>query len=624
MKKQRTTDSLSGGGKKKNGLWRAFFRLLPRIVSSCPVLFLTGFGLSVLHGIFWGVETMMQQRFFDRAASLARGGASFGQALWALGAVGLANVICQILNGVANFMPGVLDGIVGARLSADIHSKIARLDPAVFEDTGKLDDINKAEAGKNNAFWFVESIVSGILGFYIPYFLFMGWYLFSLKPVLALAVLIVFVPTAGAQLIRMKAFAHLEDETAPLRREYEHYEACMVSREFFRETRLLGGFHYFKRLYLETLAAMQKLRYRASLRSGLFELSMRGLTAVGYTVILLLLFDALMKQEVSVGAFAAVFNGVGTLYNLMEEVICRHVAGIAQNAGTVQNYLNFLDLEERQAASQEAPGWGDIVLENVSFSYPGAEKPAIRGVSLTLKKGETLAVVGENGSGKSTLIRLISGLYLPGEGSVTHNGAETGSLSREVLFDRTSAVFQKFQRYQMTLGENIVISRREEPEQGEKALRDCPPEEAGQESLDQVCEMAGVDRTDTSFPGGYDTMLSREFDGVDLSGGQWQRVAIARGFFRSHHLVILDEPTAAIDPYEETRIYNRFAELSRDKSAVIVTHRLGSVKLADRILVMKEGQAIQLGTHEELMAQPRGEYRRLYEAQEQWYQDAVS
>lgn len=115
-------------------------------------------------------------------------------------------------------------------------------------------------------------------------------------------------------------------------------------------------------------------------------------------------------------------------------------------------------------------------------------------------------------------------------------------------------------------------------------------------------------------------MLSREFNGIDLSGGQWQRIAIARGFYREHNLIILDEPTAAIDPYEETRIYNRFAELSRDKTSVIVTHRIGSVRLADRILVLQEGRAVQIGTHDELL-QEDGEYRRLWEAQEQWYRE---
>ena len=235
-------------------------------------------------------------------------------------------------------------------------------------------------------------------------------------------------------------------------------------------------------------------------------------------------------------------------------------------------------------------------------------------MSLTLRKGETLAVVGENGSGKSTLIRLIAGLYLPGEGTVRKNGVDTRQLTMDALTCRASAVFQKYQRYQMTLAENIVISD--------------PGAESGKARLDSVCAMAGTESG--AFPQGYDTMLSREFDGIDLSGGQWQRVAIARGFFRGHDLIILDEPTAAIDliildestaaidPYEETLIYNRFAEIARDKSAVIVTHRLGSVKLADRILVMKDGEAVQIGTHDELIAR-EGEYKRLYEAQEQWY-----
>ena len=136
--------------------------------------------------------------------------------------------------------------------------------------------------------------------------------------------------------------------------------------------------------------------------------------------------------------------------------------------------------------------------------------------------------------------------------------------------------------------------------------------------LDKICIQAGIDKADNSFDNGYETMLSREFDGVDLSGGQWQRVAIARSFFRTHQFIVLDEPTAAIDPIEETKIYNRFAEISRDKTAVIVTHRLGSVKLADRIFVMKQGRLAEQGTHADLIA-VNGEYARLYKSQEQWY-----
>lgn len=649
-----------------------------------------------------------------------------------------------------------MEGKAGAYLSTAIQEKIARLDPATFEDTEKLDDINKAEQGKDSAFWYVTDIIA-ILTFYISYFAFMGWYLFSLKPVLASAIVIIFLPTALAQLLRVKFFSRLEDDSAPVRREYEYYETCMTGREYFKETRLLGGFFYFKKLYQETLACLQKLRLKATVKSNLFELSMRALTVAGYCGILWMLFGALMKQEVTVGAFAAVFNSLGMLYDIMEEIICSHVGEMASNVGSIRNYLNFLDMEERTGQLQEAPGWGDIVLENVSFSYPvrktegsqskeekqsreeghsreescsgeeghsmeeghsgeekqfrkesrsgeecgskeesrsGEEKQsreesrskeeshlgkeshsreeghsreenrsgeegysmeeghseeksrsveeghsgkesrsreegrsreekhsaedghsieddtaepvkyAVKNVSLTLHKGETLAVVGENGSGKSTLIRLIAGLYLPEKGCVKKNGVDTRELAMGALAAGTSAVFQKYQRYQMTLAENITISD--------------PSADCGKAGMDSVCDMAGVETG--TFPEGYETMLSREFDGIDLSGGQWQRVAIARGFFRSHDLIILDEPTAAIDPYEETMIYNRFAEIARNKTAVIVTHRLGSVKLADRILVMKDGEAVQTGTHEELIAW-EGEYKRLYEAQEQWYSD---
>lgn len=590
---------------KDISIFRALWKLLPVMVKAAPVLFTVDIILSVCHGMFWGVETMMQQRFFDRAVGMAGGTVSLGRALLALAGLGAANVTCQVLNGICNFMPMVVERRAGANLSAAIHKKIARLEPIVFEDTKRLEDINKAEEGKIHAFWFVENILS-IFDFYLPYFLFMGWYLFSLKPVLAVAILIVFVPTALAQVIRTKVFSHLEDVSAPQRRKYEYYESCMVDREYFKETRLLGGFSYFKKLYLDTLDCMQRLSYKATMKSNLFELAMRFLAVGGYCGILFLLYDALMKGEVTVGAFAAVFNSVGALYAIMEEVVCGHLGEVAKSAGAIRNYLRFLDLGESTRQGKEEAGWGDIVLENVCFSYPDAPKEAVHHVSLTLKKGETLAVVGENGSGKSTLIRLISGLYVPSLGSVRHNGTETKTVSFDSLFAKTSAVFQKYQRYQMTLQENIAIG--------------AVQKEAGEEELDRVCAMAGTDAADTAFPDGYQTMLSREFDGVDLSGGQWQRIAIARGFFRDHDLIILDEPTAAIDPYEETRIYNRFAEISREKSAVIVTHRLGSVKLADRIAVMKEGELVQLGSHEELIGQ-EGEYRRLYEAQRQWYEE---
>ena len=450
------------------------------------------------------------------------------------------------------------------------------------------------------------TIIALILFFYLPYFIFVGWYLFSLKPAFVLAIVIVFIPTALTQFIRAKVFAKLEDESAPKRREYEYYEKAIADREYFKETRLLGGFAYFKDKFVESYRLCLKLRMRADIRSTAFELSMNVVTILGYFAILYMLFTALMAGEITVGAFAAVFSNIGMLYGIMAEVVQMHIGYLAQNYGATVNYVRFLQLPERSGEVKETPEWGAITFRDVSYSYPGAEHPALSHVSFTLHRGETLAIVGENGSGKSTLIRLLSGLYLPTDGAVLHNGVDTRNVDPQALYRNTSAVFQKYQRYQMTLRENIMIS--------DTQKTDCDGR------LDEVLRITGSDPSDPSFTDGYDTMLSREFNGIDLSGGQWQRIAIARGFYREHNLIILDEPTAAIDPYEETRIYNRFAELSRDKTSVIVTHRIGSVRLADRILVLQEGRAVQIGTHDELL-QEDGEYRRLWEAQEQWYRE---
>lgn len=591
------------GKKNKINIAKLFLKLGASIFKADPIMVTVEAILGIAHGIFWGVEVVAQQKFFDRATALTRGEIAIQGVLLSLSLLALANITCQLLNGIANYIPNVLYEKINGRLSIGIHEKIGRLAAIDFEDTKKLDDINKAENGKNSAFWFVFLILT-IFTFYIPYFLFMGFYLFSLKPILALSIVLIFIPTAATQLIRTKVFAKLEDKSAPVRREYEYYENCMVSREYYKETRLLGGFYFFKDLYLDSLKLLNKLRFKATMKTNLIELGMRIVTVAGYFAILYMLFDALMNGEISVGAFAAVFNSIGMLYGVMDEVICRHIGSIAQSLGTIENYVNLLDMAEREGEDTDLPEDFDIILDNVSFSYPGSETTAVKNASFTLNKGETLAVVGENGSGKSTIIRLITGLYAPTEGAVSYGTVNTNSLSMKALFSMTSAVFQKYQKYQMKLSENIAISDSNNP--------------IKEEILDGVCINSGLDKNDKSFTDGYETMLSREFDGVDLSGGQWQRIAIARGFYRDHDLIILDEPTAAIDPYEETRIYNEFARISKDKTSIIVTHRLGSVKLADRIVVMKEGEVAQIGTHEELIGVD-GEYARLYKAQEQWY-----
>ena len=588
---------------KKVNFFKAFFMMIPKFFRVSPTLFVAFSIVCFIHGIARAFLVPATQIFLDRTIDFTVQKIDLAGVIVGLIILTLAHVCRQLIHGVHHIILMMQWRKAEGVLALEVHKKLSRLSPVCFEDTQTLDDINKAIKGKDEAVWFVGNTWT-VLVFYVPYFVFMAVYLMQIKPILILLLALVFTPTLLAHVFRTKVFAKAEDRAAPIRREFDYYELCLTGREYFKETRILGAFTFFKKQYAELLSILNKLIFHASVKSSIAELFMKLLSLGGYIGTLLLLFDLLMKGEISVGAFAAIFTSMDMVFSLMKELICDIIGASAQNLSRVQNYLRFLQMPEREGAETKLSTEAGIDLRNVSFSYPGTKLKAIDNVSLIINKGETVVVVGENGSGKTTLVRLITGLYLPDEGDILYGEANTKTVSVFSLFKNISAVFQKYQRYQMTLRENIGISDVDD------TMNDV--------ELEKISIQAGIEKNDSSFTNGYDTMLSREFDGVDLSGGQWQRVAIARSFFRSHQFIVLDEPTAAIDPIEETKIYNRFAEISKDKTAIIVTHRLGSVKLADKILVMKQGELVEQGTHDNLIAFD-GEYARLYKSQEQWY-----
>lgn len=591
---------------KKITLWTMLVRIFPQVVSVSPGIFFFNSIIFAFDGASSSISVIFMQRLFDRVTDLATGIGVLDDAIIALVLFFLIKLLRQVISGVDNFIGETYDPKVYGRICLIVNEKMAKLDPLCFENTMILDDINKSYTGIRYAINFINTIMD-VISFYIPYFIFMGMYLFKLKPVLILTLLMVFIPTLFSQFIRVKVFAKLEDISAPLRRKAQYYEECLVSKNYLKETRLLGACPYFLQLFKETLTQMNQMKLKADVKTNLIELSVKIVSLAGYFGILWILFDALMKQEITVGAFAAVFASIDSLFSVMEEVICGRLGYYAKNFGKVQNYLRFLDLPERgkDVETYENTIHGDIVLEDVSFSYPLSEHNAIENINLTIHSGETVALVGENGSGKSTLIRLLTGLYLPQSGNVSHNNKYTNELAPTELFAGTSGIFQKYQRYKLSLSNNINIS---DLYSESKTLEDV------KDALTQVRVKVSLD----TFPNKLDTVLSREFDGVDLSGGLWQKIAIARGFYRDHELIILDEPTAAIDPIEETKIYEQFAEISRGKTAVIVTHRLGSVKFANRIIVMEGGRIVGEGNHAQLL-KDCSLYKNMWNSQAQHY-----
>jgi ATP-binding cassette, subfamily B, bacterial len=294
--------------------------------------------------------------------------------------------------------------------------------------------------------------------------------------------------------------------------------------------------------------------------------------------------------------------------------------GLAQLAGTLwTSALPLLDLrtflelqtDERpldQGLPFPAPLVGAIRFEQVSFAYPGKAEPVLTDISLEIKAGERVAVVGANGAGKSTLIKLLLGLYQPTAGRITYDGRDVQQIAPASLRANVSCIFQDFSRYQMTVGENIALGRPGAPEVEVRA----------------AVRRAGAEALVESLLGGLETMLGKQFaGGIELSGGQWQRVALARAFVRDAQLIVLDEPTAALDPRAELELFGKFVDLAGGRTAVLISHRLGVARLADRVIVLDSGRVAENGTHAELLA-AGGLYAKLFRSQAQWYEEEAA
>jgi len=249
-----------------------------------------------------------------------------------------------------------------------------------------------------------------------------------------------------------------------------------------------------------------------------------------------------------------------------------------------------------------------VTLHDVEFSYPGAAHPALRGVNLTLRAGQTVALVGENGSGKTTLAKLVAGLYAPTAGRITWDGRDTSEIDAKSLADRVVMVLQEPVRWPNDARTNVRVGRHDRVDPDDEWLRDAAAKARADEVVDKL-------------PKRWETLLSKYFrGGHELSGGQWQRLAVARGLFRDAPLLIWDEPTAPLDAKAEFAVYESLRRIAAGRTVVLITHRLASVRHADQIYLLHEGELVEQGTHDELLA-ARGRYAELHELQARLYEE---
>ena len=517
---------------------------------------------------------------------------------------GAVILIREVIEMVADPIAAYVFGKTSVVLTAAMNQKVGRLEVIDFETVDANERMELAQAGTQGAISMLLSFLFPV--FQVTFFATAAIYLYSLSPLLALVVPLTFLPRIASHFVRGSRYYRLERKTVPMLREFQYLERCLTDREYFKETRILGaGFRLVQR-HRSTVSRFNVERWREDLRIGIIDLGLSVLVLLGYAGSFVLAAFLLANGSIGVGGFAVVIYAVSRLM-LMTRAVMDMFGQSYRASATASHLFEFLERDEGRPPGDRAGGvtGGTVTARKVSFTYPGTDTAAVDDVSVGLAPGTTVALVGANGAGKTTLAKLLLGLYVPSRGDVMRGTVNTRDATRNEVRERTSAVFQNFQRYQMTLRENVILADVTRAEDEQAVLR--------------ALERGGVPAELWQGEEGLDLMLSREFGTRDLSLGQWQRVAIARGLFREHDVILLDEPTASIDPLEEQALYERFMEIATGRTAILVTHRLGSARLADRILVMKEGRIIEDGTHERLLAR-RGLYHEMFTAQAEWYQ----
>jgi ATP-binding cassette subfamily B protein len=395
----------------------------------------------------------------------------------------------------------------------------------------------------------------------------------------------------------------------PEQRELDYVRQMGASVESAKEVKIFGLNAFLIDRYRALAEGFYAANRRLAVRRAGWGGALTALGTAGYYVAYAYLVWRTLTGALSIGDLTFLAGSFRRLRTLLEGLLI----GFSQTAGQalyLDDLFSFFEIEPeiRSPANPRAfprPMREGFVFDDVGFRYPGAERWAVRHLRFTLRAGEVLALVGENGAGKTTLVKLLARLYDPDEGRILLDGHDLREYDLAELRANVGVIFQDFVRYHLTAAENIAVGRIEARDDRARIA------EAARRSL--------ADEVIARLPLGYDQVVGKRFrTGVDLSGGEWQKIAIARAYMRDAQLLILDEPTAALDARSEFEVFQRFKELSAGKTAVLISHRFSSVRMADRILVLAEGMVEAMGTHEELLAQ-RGRYAELFELQAAGY-----
>ena len=480
-----------------------------------------------------------------------------------------------------------------------LYEKTAKLPYIDFEDSNIYDSIERAKNCIDsmtitqvymNFLSVIESFIT-VIGLMVTMMTYSFWYF----PIMVVSVL----PYLISRIKSGKEFYSLTFFQAADMRKRDYYYSLFSTPVFQKEQRLFGFGEIIKEKWSQQRKSVAEERIAFKSKDSKRLAWCETFITIGYITSIFLSFLLVVNGNISIGIFGAgifAFRAAQNSTSCFFELYSIFVNGLLET----ENFFNLFKLKEESERKQMLSDFkGNICVKNVMFTYPNADIPALNIDHLTIKAGERVVIVGENGSGKSTLVKLLLGLYTPETGVICYDGIDVNMISRESLSQNIGAVSQDFVSYRVPIRDNIGIHN-------------------PKFSNDNQCIHNVLTKTNLDFISNYDQWLGREFGGLELSGGQWQRLAISGMLCKESKVVYLDEPTSALDPNIEYDILQQFTHISKGKTAIIISHRVGLCRFADKVVFLKNGKVECVGSHNELM-KSSDQYSRFYNEQAKWY-----
>lgn len=481
-----------------------------------------------------------------------------------------------------------------------LHAKSVKLDLINFERPEYFDCLSRAT---REAPWRPNSILNNLVAFIrgCLSLLLMAGLIFTLHWTIAILLLVANIPAIWLRLHYAEVLYNFQKEQTPEARKSAYFNWLLTGDRPSREIRLFGLGNYFIDLFQKSFIKQKEEEISIIRKRTVIELVSNLVKATAFLITLWFIAHRTIMGSLSLGQMAmfllAFRQGMIYIKDLFSSM-----AGLYEDSLFIEDTFEFLNLKENIKASDPVvvphPLEKSIVADNMSFTYPGNSRKTINNVSFDIRKGEIIALVGPNGAGKSTLVRLLCRLYDPDSGSVKYDGNNIINIDPVEYRKFFSVVFQDFMLYNLKAGENIRMGNIHDKEPFEK--------------IRSAAADAGVHEMISSLPEGYDTSIGNLFDNSrELSWGEWQKIALARGLFRDVPVLILDEPSSALDADTEYEIFSRFREIVKGRTSILISHRFTNVSLADRIIVLDKGSVVETGTHDELM-KSGGTYYKMF------------